>query len=107
MTNPLPNSISVKLAGTEETIQFEQNIAEVRLGNDEWQRIGDAINDSDIKCLSVIEKQSSQITDCIFAHTSYIKKFGRLACVLGGIAVILGAIAVTLGALALWNTLRG
>lgn len=109
MTNPLPNSISVKLSGTEETIQFEQGIAEIRLGDDEWQRIGDAINDSDIKCLSAIEKQSSwaekteqtiQITDCILLHTAYIKKLGRLACALG-------TIAVTLGALALWNTLRG
>ena len=98
--NNSPNSISVKLAGTEETIQFEQNIAEIRLGNDEWQRIGDAINDSDTKFLSAIEKQSTQITDCIFGHTSYIKKLGKLACVLGCIAVILGAFA-------LWTTLRG
>ena len=100
MTNSPPNSISVKLAGTEETIQFEQNIAEIRLGNDEWQRIGEAINDSDTKLQNAIEKQSSQITDCILLHTAYIEKLGRLACALG-------TIAVTLGALALWTTLRG
>ena len=92
MTNS-PNSISVKLAGTEETIQFEQNIAEIRLGNDEWQRIGDAINDSDKKFLSAIEKQSAQITNCICLHTSYVKKLGILACTLGAIAVTLGALA--------------
>ena len=99
MTNPLPNSISVKLAGTEETIQFEQNIAEIRLGNDEWQRIGEVINDSDTKLQNAIEKQSAQITNCIFVHTAYIRKLGKLACALG-------IIAVTLGALALWTALR-
>ena len=84
--SPLPK-INIKFKNREETISFDEEIAEIRLGDSEWQRIGEVIDNSDKNCIDAIN-------NCICLHSAYIKKIGRLACMLGGIAVILGVIAL-------------
>ena len=77
------------------TTKFD-NITGILIDGEEVE-LKEAINCSNDVLISVMEAQSVQITKvCI--HTAYIKKIGRLACILGGIAVILGC-------LALWVTL--
>lgn len=98
MSTPEPSEptdqINIKFKNREQTLVFEEAIAEVQLGDSEWQRIGEAIDKSDMTLEKAIEENSEQIKACVCLHTSYIKKLGGVACVLGFIAVVLGVVAV-------------
>ena len=68
-----PDYLNIKFKNREETISFDEEIAEIRLGDSEWQRIGEAIGNSDTHCIDAINTQSVKITDCVCLHSAYIK----------------------------------
>ena len=81
MTN-LPeqkDQINIKFKSHAHTLMFDEEISEIKLGDSEWQRIGEAIDMSDTKIL----KQN--------ARTQLI---GAGACLIATAALVLGCVAV-------------
>ena len=86
--------LNIKFKNHAHTLMFDEEISEIKLGDSDWLRIGEAIDKSDMALEKAIEENSEQIKACVCLHTSYIKKLGSVAIVLGLIAVALGIVAV-------------